>query len=198
MKLVRNTSIATIAVSLVIFALGCGDSEDETNDGPNNEAFNQSQNISGCGGFRSVENGLTVAEQALTVDDETYCDAEVLHWDYTEANQRLELLNTRMELNCCGTHTMTAQEVDGVLVITEQDAPEGEGMRCGCTCVFDFGLVLEGVDAGERPVRIVRHVTDRDDGPITVYDGTISLDDGFGAIVISEQESMWCSLGEEG
>jgi hypothetical protein len=52
--------------------------------------------VSNCGGFATKSEPLT--------EELAYCDAEVLHWQYEEASSVLRLVDTRVELNCCGVH----------------------------------------------------------------------------------------------
>jgi hypothetical protein len=195
MSKLRLLLVGSLVSSSTLFAISCGDDggTDAAAEAPLPSDLEQTSNISTCGGFNGAGQGLTL-EGALTVDPVAYCDAEVLYWEYDATTKSLELLDSRMELNCCGLHSMTVTEVEDVLVVTERDAPEGdgEGVRCGCMCIFDFGVTVTGIEEEQRALKVVLDVTDGQDGPRTVHEGTINLADGSGQIVINDQVSMWC------
>lgn len=147
--------------------------------------------ISVCGGFAQQE-------QTLDADPAAYCDAEVLRWQYDAASEKLTLSNTRVTLNCCGEHSMSAAEDGDLWVVTERDAPEqvgllpGDTARCGCMCVFDFEIAINGVAGDAVEVKLVRDITDVETGPTTAWQGVIDLTAGQGEIVVDASESTWC------
>lgn len=143
---------------------------------------------SDCGGF---------PETAGEGDDPApaYCDAEVLHWSYDAATASLELIDTRIELNCCGDHDVSLAQVGETYVVTETDAPEGDGGRCFCSCVFDFGLSAENVPAGMMDLQIVRHVTD-EGAPQVIFEGTLDLDEVSGWEIIDDTPALFCGEPE--
>jgi len=147
--------------------------------------------ISACGGFSQQEQGLTI-------DRTSYCDAEVLHWQYDAASEKLTLANTRVTLNCCGEHSLTVEQEGDISVVTERDAPEeigplpGMTARCDCMCVFDFEVAVGEVQAGTLALKLVRDVTDAEGGPTTAWQGEIDVAAGQGEVVIDASESMWC------
>ena len=151
----------------------------------------QEQKISACGGFSQQE-------QSIVVDRATYCDAEVLHWQYDATSEKLTISNTRVTLNCCGEHSMTVSEEGDTYVVTERDAPEeigplpGMTARCGCMCVFDFDVTVSNVPAGTIQLELVRDVTDVESGPTTPWQGELDLGAGQGSIVIDSSASDWC------
>lgn len=165
----------------------CGTTTDTTPSG-----LVQKPLISECGGF--------VKQTKIdppSPDPSTYCEAERLLWVYDAASSELGLTNSRMQLNCCGEHSIEVREEDGIYVIAERDAPEivqGEEARCGCMCVFDFGVSVEGIPPGVIDVRIVRDVTDDDAPEAVVYEGQIDLGEVQGSITIDTTSAEpWCS-----
>ncbi|MFO0592354.1 MAG: hypothetical protein U0441_32715 [Polyangiaceae bacterium] len=147
--------------------------------------------VSECGGFAKTK------VDPPTPDASTYCDAEQLLWVYDAATQSLGLTDARMVLNCCGEHSITVAVDDaGKYVVSERDAPEdvgGSTARCNCMCVFDFGVSVEPVPAGSIDVRVVLDVTDSGEAEKVVYEGSIDLSQGSGAIVIDGTSAdPWC------
>jgi hypothetical protein len=128
----------------------------------------------------------------LLGDPRAYCDAEVLSWSYQEQGGKLQLIDSRVLLNCCGDHAITlAREGTGFL-LNERDAPK-DGTRCRCECVFDFRLDAEGVPGGTLPLRVVREITDDEADPVTLFDGALDLSIGAGTEVLDETDaSAYC------
>ena len=171
-----HTRIATILCATTL-ASACTESFDPV--------IQQHSATSECGGFAAESGKRSSAD---------YCDAEMLYWQYDGVNQTLSIDNDRILHNCCGEHSMTVSEADGVYVVTERDAPEFGDARCGCTCVFDFSVTAVGIPAGVIPLRIIRDVTDAGE-PVTVLDETIDLDAGSGSFIIDPQPTDWCGDG---
>jgi hypothetical protein len=134
--------------------------------------------ISECGGF---EAGGQPTMDVLP----DYCAAEVLHWMYEEYTMTLKLADTRIQLNCCGEHSMEVVYDAGVYVVTETDAPDN-GSRCKCSCVFDFTVTAYGVYPGTIRIKIKRVVTDQQPKSKLVYEGELDLSAGSGFAVIDE------------
>ncbi len=148
-------------------------------------ALSQQQAISECGGF---EAGLRTAA------DTGYCDAEVLLWSYDSETGTLSLADNRINLNCCGDHSMVVSEEDGVYVVTETDAPEFADARCGCMCVFDFTVEVYDIFDQAFDFRLVRDVTDSETGAEVIYEGSLDLAEGSGSIILDETDiGMWCT-----
>lgn len=153
-------------------------------------AITQQATVSDCGGFART------TDASGSGDAPAYCDAEVLHWSYDRSTEKLSLTDSRIELNCCGLHDMTIERDGDVYVVTETDAPEmfdGMTARCGCMCVFDFGLAAEGIAEEVIQLRLIRHVTDSG-APTVVFEGSIDLGQGSGFEIVDEVPSMWCEL----
>jgi hypothetical protein len=96
-------------------------------------------------------------------------------------------------LNCCGEHSIAVLDAGGVYEISETDEPifyEGEPARCGCMCLFDFGIELPGVSSTIQ-IRITLDVTDDEDPRVTRWEGEIDLAQGSGEILIQENVG-WC------
>ena len=180
MRHLKITMSLLLGLSLVLFS-ACGGNNEE--DSP---VISQSDAVSGCGGF-----ALT---RTPSFDDYTgqYCDAEVLHWEYDELNQKLDIRDARILLNCCGDHGMDIAFEDGIYVVTETDAPEGGAGRCACLCVFDYDLSATGIPGGVIPLRLMRHVSDS--GNIyQVWEGELDLAEGSGFVILDNSpEDVWC------
>ncbi len=78
-------------------------------------------------------------------------------------------------------------------VFREQGTPELGDARCLCMCVFDFTVEVEQIPPAVIQVRVERDVTDSEDGPQVVYEGTLDMRDGSGSIEIDPtDEEPWC------
>lgn len=158
-------------------------------DEPSTSDISQQSVVSECGGFPSPMDSSGAGEPA------GYCDAEVLHWSYDAVSEELVLTDNRIELNCCGVHDMTIEKQGDVYVVTETDTPEvfdGYEARCGCMCVFDYSLTADPIAEDVIQVRIIRNVTDDNQGLQLVFEGELDLRDGSGSVVIDDTPSDWC------
>ena len=64
------------------------------------------------------------------------------------------------------------------------------------TALFDFTIEVTGITTGVIPIRLMRNVTDRDEGTVLVLEAELDLSLGSGFIVIDETDVYpWC--GEE-
>ena len=180
MRHFKITMSILLSLSLTIFAACGGNSEEAP------LVIEQSDAVSDCGGF--------AVTRTPTFDDYPgeYCDAEVLHWEYDELNQKLDLRDARLLLNCCGDHTMDIAFEDGIYVVTEIDAPENGDGRCNCMCVFDYDLTATGIPGGVITLRLMRHVTDS--GEIhQVWEGELDLAENSGFVILDDTaEDTWC------
>jgi len=173
---------------VVDLSAGSGEVEIDTGDvdgtceGAAEEVVVEESVVSECGGF----------EASLDPPDwgsGDYCAAEQLRWTYDGQASTIELSNERVLLNCCGERSVDLEMVAGTLVITETDAPDGEGGRCSCTCVFDFAATASGIAGGSLPARLVRDVTDAAGGPVVVWEGSLDLSAGSGDVVTSTEDA---------
>lgn len=146
--------------------------------------------ISECGGF----DGATDGSGSGAAEPPPYCDAEVLHWSYDPTLGTLELLDARVELNCCGDHSMTLTQLDGSYIVTETDAPEGEYGRCNCSCVFDFALSASDIPNTIIHLQLVRTVTD-EGAPYVAFEGLLDLREGSGWEIVDDEPAMFCGDG---
>ena len=173
-------TIAALTLTLTLTGAGC--------ENPSGRYVQHTSEISECGGFHDWS--------APGVKSNTdYCAAEMLHWHYNPETGKLAIADTRAFLNCCGTHSISVREKEGVYVVKETDAPDGMGGRCGCMCVFDFETEFSvEVDAQALlPLRIVRDVTDDSQGEEVLFDGTLDLNQGAGSEVLDDTDiGMWC------
>ena len=166
---------------LLFFTLSC-DSESPVQT-PDKISVNVSQ-ISGCGGFASAAKRMD-SGIPFTRDPSTYCNAERLHWLYDENTRTLSFLNSRVLLNCCGDHAITAAFEDGTLVIAEDD----QGGLCDCECIFDFFVEITGIFYGIITLRLDLTV---DDTTLTKWEGKIDLSKGSGEIIIDDNALENC------
>lgn len=149
--------------------------------------------VSACGGFGQHAQALRAD---LTGEAATYCDAERLRWAYFADTQTLELSNNRILLNCCGNHSIDVALEGTTYVVTETDSPESGDARCGCMCVYDYQTAIDGVAQGSVDLRIVRDVTDSDEGATLVWEGSIDTSTSTGAVDISVDDlGPWCGEG---
>jgi hypothetical protein len=178
-----KTFTGMIALLVAVASMtGCNDTTDP------GETLTQQAAISECGGFTGVNMKNPLGDPA------TYCAAEMLHFEYDAAAESLLVANNRILLNCCGDHTMRATLENGVYVLREQDAPEFGDARCGCMCVFDFTVDVQGIAAGVIPIRVEREVTDGEGGNEVIFEGDLDLSAGSGSIEIDPTDvEPWCS-----
>jgi hypothetical protein len=166
----RTLPLFIVVAASALALLACDESDDR---------LTRNSAISACGGFFGAN---SAHHKDPMGDPATYCDAQVLWWSYTSDTQVLALSDNRVDLNCCGDHSIDVDLVDGVYVVTETDAPQANagGARCGCSCVFDFSTEIVTVPEGTVQLRIVRNVTDSEAGPETAWEGSLDLTDGSG------------------
>ena len=180
----KTSRLAGMMLGPMLFGLaGCGNFTDVAH-------FEQKDEVSGCGGFAANQS-------PLLADPPAYCSAEVLHWTYDPATEKLSFNNTRVFLNCCGTHTMELSYLakESTYLLTETDAPDSTGYRCGCMCVFDYTMTVEGIPNEPMQLRLVRNVTDDQQGPQIIYEGRLDLSAGAGWVVTDENpvNPAWCN-----
>ena len=115
LRLLKPCLVVLLAISF--FILAC----DSKSPVETNETVQSGNSlISECSGFVSVSKSAT-GDFLLDRDEDTYCDAERLHWLYDEAAKTLKVKNSRVLLNCCGEHEITATTENGIIVIHEDD-----------------------------------------------------------------------------
>jgi hypothetical protein len=162
-------------------------------DGGDGEPAFKDPLTSECGGL---------GNEVLALSAGDYCAAEVLDWAFDAETGELSLLHQRTTLNCCGEHAVSAAWNGDQIVVTTVDAPEGLGARCACMCVYDFGLTVVNVPAGDAPQALlwtetVTDATEQEDGGVrVVFDGTLDLNEGAGRIVLDDTENMWCQVAQ--
>ena len=100
---VRTFDIVILPL-IVLFTLSC-DSRSPVQTADKISTANS--RVSECGGFESPEKRM-VNDIPITRDISTYCDSENLQWLYDENTLTLSVLNSRVLLNCCGEHDITA------------------------------------------------------------------------------------------
>ena len=154
--------------------------------------FDVSPMLSECGGFVVGMTGTTIPEP----DPTTYCEAERLLWKYDAASKTLSFNNTRVQLNCCGDHSVEANLDGATIVVTEIDAPKASagGARCKCNCVFDYAAQISPVENGPNALRIFRNVTDAIPSTQIVWEGSLDLAASSGEVTISTASAdPWCT-----
>jgi hypothetical protein len=149
--------------------------------------------LSECGGLTDEQRAPAIFEDFQNQPAD-YCDAEVLYWTYDAETETLQLLDSRIILNCCGEHDITVtRETDSSLLVTEID--NGDAGRCRCTCAFDYQVSVERVWNQPLLVRMVRDISD-EDGLIEVWQGTLSLDFGGGSVIIDGTPVEGCQTAD--
>lgn len=174
---IRNLSV--IMLSMIMFLPGC-DSKSPVQS--KNEIKVIGSRVSDCGGFEETSKRSDVSIP-FTRNLSTYCDAEKLEWFYENSTHTLKLLNSRVFLNCCGEHEITAHNENGIIVVSENDQPvEGTG-RCWCMCVYDFYIDISGLESGV--IKMMLDIT-VDDTKTSKWEGEIDLRKENGEIVIDD------------
>lgn len=134
---------------------------------------NKNSRVSECGGFTSAS--ITVADPDTSV-------TEKLIWNYDTKTRTLSLLNKRVNLNCCGQHSISAFREGGDIVISESDQPLNGG-RCRCMCLYEFYTEIAGLSAADVNLRLELKV----DATLFIkWSGTILLAEGSGEITIQK------------
>lgn len=192
MKTLVLKYMATVAFTAVAFAAcGGGGGGGGSTDVPEND-LDVAPLLSECGGFVAGGTGAKIPQP----DPATYCEAERLLWNYDAANKTLGLTNSRIQLNCCGDHSVKVTRDGETVVFTEIDAPQASagGTRCKCNCVFDYAADVSPIETGMTSLRIVRNVTDADPPTKIVWEGKLDLSTGMGEVVVStESAEPWCT-----
>lgn len=137
-----------------------------------------SYDVSTCGGF----------DLPTPAEEGDYCEAERLLWTHDAASGSLELIDQRASLNCCGERSFEVEQVDGVYVVTQLDAPDPDSGRCYCTCAFDLAVTIEAVTGGEIALELRRDRTDDDQGLETLFQGVLDLGPGSGSVVLDDTD----------
>lgn len=166
----RMRLVVTAGWLAVLLWLSC------TSDSPVQDSggfVNRNSRVSECGGFPSV---------SRTAADPDSGSIELLIWTYDTKTRTLTVLNRRVNLNCCGEHSIKASRVGEEIVISENDQPL-DGGRCRCMCNFDFSTEIEGLSPGAVNLRLELTV---DDTLFMKWSGTIRLTDGSGEIQIQK------------
>ena len=181
MKMIKGVSLSFFVLLLIgLFIQACDfRSPVQTTD----KISTKDSRVSECGGFNS-EAKRTGSDIFFTRDDSTYCDAERLQWLYDENTQTLEVMNTRVLLNCCGEHEITAINDNNIIVIMENDQPVNGKGRCHCMCVYDFFIEISGVSPGIITLKLDMTV---DDTTLNKWEGKIDLGKGNGVIIIDDK-----------
>ncbi|EYF04517.1 hypothetical protein [Chondromyces apiculatus] len=135
----------------------------------------------------SERGGFANPAQRLASDSEgDYCAAEILRWQHDASTETLVLADARVLLGCCGRRGARVERVDSLIELTEVDAPETSG-RCEGTCAYDVAIKVPAVPAGPVVLRVLRDVTDAQGGPELVWQGTLHLGQGSGAITVQDE-----------
>lgn len=168
-----------VLLVIVLFTLACDSrSPLQTTD----KISIEDSRVSECGGFDSMAK-RTGSNIFFTRDASTYCNAEKLQWLYDENAQILKVMNSRVFLNCCGEHEITAVNDNSIIVIKENDQPVNGKGRCKCMCVYDFFIEISGISPGVITLKLDRTV---DDTTLNKWEGKIDLGKGNGVIIIDD------------
>lgn len=181
-------SVAAVGFTGLSF-VACGGSAGMETPAPD---FDVAPLLSACGGFVAGSTGVLIPKP----DPATYCDAERLLWNYDIPSKTLSFTNSRIQLNCCGDHSVEAKLDGATVVVTEVDAPQvsAGGARCKCNCVFDYAAEISPVENGMTAFRIVRNVTDAQPPMEIVWEGSLDLSAASGEVIISTASAEpWCA-----
>jgi hypothetical protein len=129
--------------------------------------------ISACGGFGATAVSLKGSDESIT---------ETLDWSYDAGTGLVTIINHNVCINCCGIHSMKANDTGEGFEVTEVDLPQDGGMRCSCDCNFDFSISLPAPADGYLKLDLSRDV--KESGVAPVWHGTLHLSDKAGSIVI--------------
>ncbi|MDI1446123.1 hypothetical protein [Polyangium sp. 6x1] len=193
MKMLGILGILILSATSFLACSG-GEGSSGSENTPPASSLDVSPSISTCGGFLGSSEGAKIPPSPAPA---TYCEAERLLWNYDPETRTLGLLDARIQLNCCGEHSLAVAVENGVHVVTQTDAPEkletGDEARCGCMCVFDYAADIKPVESSTISLRIMRNVTD-DEPPVTlVWEGMVDLTAGSGEVVLSTASAEpWC------
>ncbi len=186
---IKNLVLLVLFAGLIFLLAmaACEQEKSDDDDDAVDPGIGQSPYLSDCKG---------VDNKSGDDDDLMQCGDETLEWSFDNANRTGTFIHKNLFLNCCGQHSMAAyyDQEDQVYEISETDAPEmidGEGARCGCMCLFDFGIEIDDLDPESINVKITMDVTDDDDPRTVRWEGQIDLSQGNGEITIEENVG-WC------
>ena len=166
-----------ILSGILIFA-GCGGVDTDSS------GIETNVSVSECGGFEDRE------VFSLNAKEETTCD-QLIIWKYDETEKVLNIVNQDVLLNCCGEHDVEIKKTeDGKIEYTMIDNSM-QGARCDCMCHFDYSADIKNVSGTEVNLSVFTDV-EENEGPETVWEGTIDLSEGSGTIVVKERSGDNC------
>ena len=172
-----------VLLLIVLFTLACDSRSPLQTADKTDKISVQNSHVSDCGGFNSPSK-RTGSDIFFSRDDSTYCDAERLQWLYDENAQTLEVMNSRVFLNCCGEHEITAVNDNNIIVIKENDQLVNGKGRCRCMCVYDFFIEISGISPGIITLKLDMTV---DDITVNKWEGKIDIGKGNGVIIIDDK-----------
>lgn len=145
---------------------------------------NQSQTVSGCGGFSGELRGNPDFEPP---DD--YCEAEVLYWEYDEGI--LRLLDSRIFISCATglSIEIRAGRATNVIVPEYTVIETIVDSFADCMCPYDLELDAEGIPDGIIHLELVRDVTVpviQEHYVYTVFEGSLDLSQGSGSVILGD------------
>ena len=159
-----------IVLSGILLFAGCGESD-----------IGENVRVSECGGFEDRET-VTFKEE------EQKCD-QLIIWEYNEKEEVLSILNQDVRLNCCGQHDVSIEKNGASVVYTMIDNPNFG--RCDCTCSYDYSADIGNVSETKIDLSVFTDVAEND-GPESVWEGTIDLSEESGTIVVKERSGDDC------
>lgn len=172
------------------------------NTSPNNTSIGENNTSPNNSSTGEVEVGkmATFVECGDQEQTPEYCAAELLEWSYDASSKTLQLKDARAYMNCCGEREVKAFKVaEATYELRETDDPavleDGSTARCGCMCVFDYGIQIPEVEEGVITVRVKRDTSDQE-GIELDWEGTLDLSEGSGAETLDTSDTTgFC--GEE-
>lgn len=168
-------------VLILIFSAGCG----ETADGGD---LAEDIEISDCGGF---ESGIvTKLPPENDEDPVAECD-QLLIWKYDDSTDVLKIVNSKVQLNCCGVHDVSITLENGEYIYTMLD-DQTKG-NCGCDCLFDFSANISDVTENTVKLTVKLSVEIENIDLRDVWSGTLDLTKKNGTVVVRERTGDDCS-----
>jgi hypothetical protein len=165
----RKTTYQWLMVGVSLLAVGCS----RTN--PAHEVgFGRST------GSLDPRSGVAPEDAEQTVRRPT----ESLQWRMNDASGELRVINLGAPMGCAGRRSTRVERIDTLVEITEIDEPSGDVER-SWGCSFDVALAIE-VPPGVVSLRLLRDITDKQTGPVLVWQGEIGGPSSDGTVVLND------------
>lgn len=132
------------------------------------ETISQNHKTSGCGGFAYLKKTTAIPD---SIDTQDYCSGEKLRWTYNAQSGIIELLLTRILINC-GLHSLLKVTKNGEVFVLTVQVDEDPQRVADCMCYFDYSCELPNQNPGIVNIQINNQVYD------------LNLHEGHGVILL--------------